>query len=89
MCERLPEYDAWTCFFGGDVEPLGSHATLELALDALGHMDGGAVTAGLTFVAWAPYTAEENKRAIRAALKPHGVRASTAPPWNDHPRARP
>lgn len=77
-------FDAW-CFVGGEVEPLGAHWTEEAALEALGHMDGGAVTAGMTFLRWHSDTSTEARAQIRDALKPHGITARTQPKGGDAP----
>ncbi len=75
-------YDAW-CVAGGEVEPMGSHHSFEAAVAAASAFDGGCVTAGLTFLAYATDTDDDAKALLRAALGPHGVRAPK--PWSDMP----
>lgn len=67
-------FDAWSVV-GAEVEPLGAHATLEAALNAAAHFDGGAVTRGMTFLRWAPGTNRGARELLRAALAPHGFRS--------------
>lgn len=64
-------FDAWAVV-DGDPEPVGSHATPEAALAAVGVRDG-CVTTGMTFLRWNPGTTPEGKRVLRAALKGHGT----------------
>jgi len=70
----LPPFDAWAVVHG-EPEPWGSHATLDGALRALDAPGGGAVTAGMTFLRWHPWTYDAAKGVLRAALAPHGFRA--------------
>lgn len=72
----LPPFDAWTVVRGAP-EPWGSHATLAAALRALDAPGGGAVTAGMTFLRWHPWTHGDARALLRAALAPHGFRLPT------------
>lgn len=76
----LPPYDAWSVL-GAEVEPIGAHATLDAALRAAGHFDGGAVTRGMTFLRWAPGTDGAARGVLRAALEPHGFRPPGGASW--------
>lgn len=84
MPDLLPAFDAFTVV-ACEVEPLGSHATEEAALDALGHLDGGAVTIGMNFLRWHPNTNDLDRALIREALRAHGIRAGKRQTWDDRP----